>query len=364
LRVPERLAGKRGRCEHCGAVNEVPLADVDPAPIHPVEPPPEPPIGASSPAPPDAPAEATPPHVKSSPDLSVPPEPPDEPDAFGEAEEPQVATATATAGDDGVVQVLEIPTPEDVDADADELADEPSAFASARELGVTEAAREIAPQSDPSPVAATAAVDDEWSELPAPPPEIGPAAGDVDDVAPSSGVLWSAEEFPDADSPADDDQASPPMEVVEIADAIPAQPEVVAVDVRRATGVSPFRSTADVESRQPIEGTVDVPGAHFAATTLSPTVGVPGDFLNEVAQRIADLPGSTAPAPGPEVRVLDVELDDAVRSASAAAAIAYPQIHPYGPLQPAPAPRNAVLTALVVGLIIGFCAGLMLSGWL
>jgi hypothetical protein len=157
------------------------------------------------------------------------------------------------------------------------------------------------------------------------------------------------------------------MEVIQIDDAGGApSPKVVAVDVRRATVASPFRSTADLEPRQPIEGSVEVPGAHFAATALSPTSTMPRDFLDHVARRIADLPESRVPpsAPGPDV-ILDVEVEESVGTVVAAAAIPYPstQLHPT-PAPAQPGQRGAVTAALLIGIIVGFCAGLVVSGWM
>jgi hypothetical protein len=183
------------------------------------------------------------------------------------------------------------------------------------------------------------------------------------------------------------------------------EPEVVAVDVRRAAA-SPFRTTADMRPRQMIEGTVELPGAQFAAATLPATIG-PGSggaasggaastFLELVAQRMGvihqpargtatqaitpkSVHGGAAVDPEdeePVIRILHIDVDDEPRAPAREAREARVRV----PERRAPAPvaraalppasavaavslaaRRAVVTALVIGLIVGFVLGLVVA---
>jgi hypothetical protein len=154
---------------------------------------------------------------------------------------------------------------------------------------------------------------------------------------------------------------------------------VLPVDVRRADGPSPFRSTADVTARETIEGSVAMPNAQFAAEGR-PIAVVEGadanrtveNFLDLVSKRIGVViepaPVTTPPAlPADEttLRVLHVDVDFIEDDMVAAA----PMAPAWRPPHAAPAARPtseraAVVVALLVGLILGFCLGLLASEWL
>jgi len=167
---------------------------------------------------------------------------------------------------------------------------------------------------------------------------------------------------------------------------VASAPPVVAVDVRRADGPSPFRSTADITPRETIEGTVTLPNAQFAADGR-PIAVVEGADANRTVENFLDLvqrrtavvdpsqPPHASESDEPSLRVLHVDVDvmddviaDEIDAAATAAVLPMPPAwrpHHAEPAAPRAAyERAAVIVALIVGLILGFCLGLLASEWL
>jgi hypothetical protein len=150
--------------------------------------------------------------------------------------------------------------------------------------------------------------------------------------------------------------------------AVNRVPAALSVDVKRAVDPTPFRSTADLAVRHAIEGSVDFPERRFS--DASPVVATvtsvdPRDFFDQVASRMAegerpfsadeqyDRPSpAVPPARGErfnEARRLQQIPDNGayVRTVN-------------GPPHDL---TRAVVAALGVGAVIGFCAGLLASKW-
>jgi hypothetical protein len=350
LRVPARLAGKRGRCEVCGAINRVPLADVPSPPVaaeqrNHARPSAGAPRGAAA-AHPEAqndPKNAAVVHpVRESPAKSSTsrPAPPRRPPAAtahartAEAESPPPAAAPAPVRES---------IPEPLPAPVEETASDPEPVVVSEDVPTATVA---VPMEERHPVVEAVA---ETIEDPAPPP---------------------------AESPPPADDGLP----VVVAPAPPPPPPVLAVDVRRAEGPSPFRSTADITPRETIEGTVALPNAQFAAEGR-PIAVVDGADANQTVKNFLDLvqrrtavvdptdSGHAAEPEEPALRILHVDVD-VIDDAIDAAVVATPPMSPtWRPLHAEPAQhatreRAGVIVALIVGLILGFCLGLLASEWL
>ena len=351
LRVPARLAGKRGRCEVCGAINRVPLADV-PAP----PPTTERHSHAARPTP-AAQHSAAKAHPKAH-------------------TEPKTTTVTHPVREspgkaaDARPEPARHPPPATVHACPAEAESPPPPAAPA-----PAPVRESIPEAQPVPVDETTA---------------DPEPVVVSEDVPTATVAVPAEEArPAVEAVAEalEDPATPPAEPPAPGDAdlpvvvaAPAPPPVLTVDVRRAEGPSPFRSTADITPRETIEGTVAIPNAQFAAEGR-PIAVVEGadanqtvkNFLDLVQRRTAVVDPTGSPheseAEEPALRVLHVDVD-VIDDAIDAAVVATPPMSPtWRPLRAEPAQhatreRAGIIVALIVGLILRFCLGLLASEWL
>jgi hypothetical protein len=146
--------------------------------------------------------------------------------------------------------------------------------------------------------------------------------------------------------------------------AVNPVPEPVSVEVARTPGHSPFRSTADLEVRGTIEGTVELEEARFLATAPhGASIHQKSDeFFEEVSTRINQvieeidghgLVGSVQPMPVARLVIEEAAMEG--RSSPADA-----RILPTPTLDEPPAEvRRRTMVALVVGLLAGFCLGLM-----
>jgi hypothetical protein len=201
-------------------------------------------------------------------------------------------------------------------------------------------------------------------EVPSPDDAANAPAEDLDSVGPPPAIRDEV-----------DDRGPPPK--------APASPRVLAVDVRRAEGPSPFRSTADVTARETIETTVNLPDAQFAADGR-PIAVVEGadanrtveNFLEVVSRRIGvvgrpeSLPSRAADddEEPPPMRILHVDVDviedDDPLAVAPAVSPAWRPPHAAPIAPPQRLERGPVVVALLVGLILGFCAGLLASEWL
>jgi hypothetical protein len=137
-------------------------------------------------------------------------------------------------------------------------------------------------------------------------------------------------------------------------------PEILSVDVKRAPEASPFRD-ADTPTRGAIVEAVEVGGAFLAAPVEGP-----------VARR--EGAGAYEQVTG---QLVDEETDPRAVRADFAASAAHASVppHPMDGLGPS-APdyefqldrshemSRAIAAALVVGAVVGFCAGLLASKWI
>lgn len=130
----------------------------------------------------------------------------------------------------------------------------------------------------------------------------------------------------------------------EVAVAAAAQRPAQNVEVKRAAGVSPFRSTADVTLSR------EVVAVQAGSQTVVPTRTA--DFFDHVAARMApldepfdahvDVPPRTRQPRMPEVSARPLHLNP-------------PAAHNH--------PTAMVVVAMGIGLVVGICIGLMMAKW-
>lgn len=147
--------------------------------------------------------------------------------------------------------------------------------------------------------------------------------------------------------------------------AVNPVPEALTVEVARAAGQSPFRSTADLELRGTIEGTVALDDAKFLATAPDvPAISEKtDDFFEEVTSRLNqvieeidsnDSAPMLQPAPAARIGVGQLALEKLASGETAHILPSLPFDQPPGEIG-----RRAILGALAVGVVLGFCLGLL-----
>jgi len=147
--------------------------------------------------------------------------------------------------------------------------------------------------------------------------------------------------------------------------AINPVPEALMVEVARTPAQSPFRSTADLELSGTIEGSVALDDAKFLATAPDspPITEKTDDFFEEVTSRLNqvieeidshDSTPSPLSAPVARVGVGQAALEKLASGETAHLLPSLPFDEP-----PSEIGRRAILGALVVGAVLGFCLGLL-----
>lgn len=140
----------------------------------------------------------------------------------------------------------------------------------------------------------------------------------------------------------------------------------LSVDVARAPAPSPFRSTADLAARNAIEGTMELDGARFLATSplATPITEHPDDLLEQFTPQISEMIEETfsyyaeppMPRSAPIARV-EPSHHAIERHPPRVASHALPFDASSADF------RRAILGALVVGAVAGFCLGLVVAKW-
>jgi hypothetical protein len=151
--------------------------------------------------------------------------------------------------------------------------------------------------------------------------------------------------------------------------AVNQVPEALSVEVARAPAASPFRSTADLELGGTLAGTAEVEGGRFlAAAPSGATIAErPEEFFDEVTARLHevieeidqnnDAPAQTVPAARVGVTAAAME------RASARSSMDDLSVIPFD-APPAGIEKRGIFGALVVGIVMGFCLGLLAGKWI
>jgi len=158
----------------------------------------------------------------------------------------------------------------------------------------------------------------------------------------------------------------------------------VNVEVKRATGTSPFRSTADVELAAGALGTTFVALEGAAAKTQFAAVDGPAllpaqevadvgrgavDFLDHLSAQIGELTEATTESSNNEPIAPLTALAPARRRNSMdtlhlASLPLRAQVREQAAQDDPPSARNVLVAVLAVGVIIGFVAGVVFMKWL
>jgi hypothetical protein len=145
--------------------------------------------------------------------------------------------------------------------------------------------------------------------------------------------------------------------------AVNLVPEALSVDVNRAPGPSPFRSTADLEQGA-IAGTMAMEEGRFlSAPGATALIDHPEKALEQVSRRLSDV--MDAAVSGEPAEPAPVPVTRSGLGQRAMERISLPAdslLLPFDP--PAADPKRAIVGALVIGLVLGFCIGLIASKWI
>jgi hypothetical protein len=149
-------------------------------------------------------------------------------------------------------------------------------------------------------------------------------------------------------------------------------PEVLSVDVKRAPEASPFRN-ADVPSRAAIEGAIELAGSRFLAVADRAIDGNahPRDFYEQIAPRLDE---RAVPPQANSAATVNVPPPSPRRTIHAPGRAHH---HPLESRAPHTGDAydlrldgrsaefsRAIIAALVVGAVVGFCLGLLASRWI
>jgi hypothetical protein len=151
--------------------------------------------------------------------------------------------------------------------------------------------------------------------------------------------------------------------------AVNQVPEALSVEVARAPGASPFRSTADLELRGTIAGTAEVEGGRFLAAAPSGAAITerPEEFFDEVTARLNQVieeidhhdDGGAQTVPAARVGVAAA----AMEKASAREDVQDLSVIPFD-APPAGVEKRGIFGALAVGIVMGFCLGVLAGKWI
>lgn len=146
-------------------------------------------------------------------------------------------------------------------------------------------------------------------------------------------------------------------------------PEALSVEVARAPAASPFRSTADLELRGTLAGTSEVDGGRFLAqgppgATISER---PEEFFDQVSARLNQVieeieqnnDGLAEHVPAARVGVSAAALEKASARNEIEDLSVIPFDTPRGHAE-----KRGLFGALVVGIVMGFCLGVLAGKWI